>query len=35
MHECERRHHRRILQIGKVLADLIGEQHAFVDNGAR
>src|SRR5258706_7013312 len=35
MHERERRHDTRILQVLIISADLAGEQHAFVDYGAR
>ncbi len=35
VHQRQRRHDTRILQIGVVSADLIGQQHALVHDGAR
>ena len=35
MDQCQRRHHARILQVLVIRADLLGQQHAFVDHGAR
>ena len=35
VHHGERRHHGRVLQVAVILADLVREQHALVDNRAR
>ena len=35
MHQRQRGRHRRVAQIAVIFADLIGQQHAFIDNGAR
>ena len=35
MHQRQRADHTRVLQIAVVLADLVGQQHALVDDGAR
>ncbi len=35
MHQRQRRHHALILQVEVILADLMGQQHALVVDGAR